>query len=76
MKGIAMIVHERIIDNYTRTIKISFMGKSNEAQNGAYTIVQNILNFAHTLKEEDQTYDVIVGMLKRLSEEMPKRNIT
>ncbi len=70
-----MIVHEKIIDNYIRTIKISFMGKSNEAQNGAHTIVKNLLNFAHTLKEEDQTYEVMVGMVKRLSEEMPKRNL-
>jgi nitrate reductase assembly molybdenum cofactor insertion protein NarJ len=70
-----MIIHEKIIDNYVRTIKISFMGKSNESQNGAYAIVQNLLNFAHTLKEEDQTYEVMVDMLKRLSEEMPKRNL-
>ncbi|MGB6866706.1 MAG: hypothetical protein WBE11_13545 [Candidatus Aminicenantaceae bacterium] len=70
-----MIVHDKIIDNYVRTIKISFMGKSNEAQNGAYAIVQYLLNFAHTLKEEDQTYEVMVDMLKRLSEEMPKRNL-
>jgi nitrate reductase assembly molybdenum cofactor insertion protein NarJ len=75
MKGIAMIVNEKIIDNYVRTIKISFMGKSNEAQNGAYTIVQNLLSFAHALKEEDKTYEAMVGMLKRLSEEMPKRNL-
>jgi nitrate reductase assembly molybdenum cofactor insertion protein NarJ len=68
-----MIVHEKIIDNYTRTIKISFMGKSNEAQKGAYTMVQSLLNFAHTLKEEDQKYEVMVSMLERLSEEMPNR---
>ena len=67
-----MIVHEKIIDNYIRTIKISFMGKSHESQNGAYTIVKNLLGFAHTLKNEDQTYEVIVDMLKRLTEEMPK----
>jgi hypothetical protein len=70
-----MIVHEKIIDNYTRTIKISFMGKSDEAQNGANAIVQSLLNFAHTLKEEDQTYEVMLGILERLSEEMPKRTI-
>ena len=67
-----MIVHEKFIDNYTRTIKISFMGKSNEAQNGAYTVIQSLLGFAHTLKNEDQTYEVMIGMLERLTEEMPK----
>jgi nitrate reductase assembly molybdenum cofactor insertion protein NarJ len=70
-----MIVHEKVIDNYVRTIKISFMGKPSEAQHGAHTIGHNLLNFAHALKEEDQTYEVMVGMLERLSEELPKGTI-
>lgn len=51
------------------------MGKTSEAQSGAYAIVQNLLKFAHTLKEEDQTYEVMLGMLERLSEEMSKRTV-
>ncbi len=67
-----MNVHEKLTANYIRTIKISFMGKSNDAQNGAYIVVKNLLGFAHTLKNEDQTYEAMVGMLERLTEEMPK----
>ncbi len=67
-----MIVNEKLIENYVRTIKIYFTGKSNDAQKGGYTIVQNLLGFAHTLKNEDQTYEVMVGMLEKLTEEMSK----
>lgn len=66
-----MVVHENYIDGYLRFIKISIMGRSNEAQNGAFTVVLGLLRFIRGLREEDQTYDVVLELLERLSRELP-----
>ena len=47
------------------------MGKSNEAQNGAATVVQGLLRSIRGLKEKDQTYDVVLELLETLSRELP-----
>lgn len=66
-----MVVHDNYIDGYLRFIKISIMGKSNEAQNGALTVVQGVKRFIQGLREEDQTTDVVLELLERLSRELP-----
>ena len=65
-----MAVRENYMDNYVRSIKISISGKSNEAQIGTSIVIQGLLRFAHGLKKEDQTYETMLEMLKRLSREM------
>ena len=47
------------------------MGKSSEAQNGAATVVQGLLRSIRGLKENDQTYDVVLELLETLSRELP-----
>jgi len=66
-----VVVHDNYIDGYLRFIKISIMGKSNEAQNGALTVVQGVKRFIQGLREEDQTTDVVLELLERLSRELP-----
>ena len=64
-----MTDREILIDNYIRAIKISLSGKSDEAQNGAFAVIQDLLRFSHALKKEDQTYGAMQEMLIRLKKE-------
>jgi hypothetical protein len=66
-----MAVHENYLDGYLRYIKISMMGKSNEAQQGALSVIQGLMRFVRGLKDEDQTYDVVLDLIERLSRELP-----
>ena len=66
-----MVVHENYIDGSLRFIKISIMGRSNEAQNGASAVILGLLRFIRGLREEDQTYDVVLELVERLSRELP-----
>jgi len=69
-----MAVRENYIDNYVRSIKISISGKSDEAQVGTSIVIQGLLRFAQGLKKEDQTYETMLEMLKRLSKEISAGN--
>ncbi|MDF1501250.1 MAG: hypothetical protein P1P76_12355 [Anaerolineales bacterium] len=66
-----MSVHESYLDSHVRSIRVAMTGKSDEANNGALTIVQGLIRFIRGLKEEDQTTDVILEMLEKLSKDLP-----
>ena len=59
------------MDNYARTIKISLMGKSNEAQGGATLLVHDLLRYANGLKSEHRTFESMLEMLEKLNKELP-----
>ena len=58
-------------ENYARRIKISLMGKSNEAQGGATLLVHDLLRYANGLKKENRTFEVMLEMLNKLNKELP-----
>ncbi len=59
------------MENYARTIKISLMGKSDEAQCGATLLVNDLLRYANGLKKENRTFESMVEMLNKLKKELP-----
>jgi len=65
-----MTYPKNLVNNYARSIKLTMLGKSAEAQNGALTVVNGLLHYATSLNEEDQTYDAMLQILKRLSVDM------
>lgn len=70
-----MAVHETYIDGYRRYINIAVLGKSDEAQKGAQVVVQELLRALRGLREEDQTYDVVMEFIDDLSVELPNLEI-
>ena len=60
------------IDNHARTIRISLMGKSSEAQSGARFLVNDLLRYANGLRVEDRTFDAMFEMLQKLNKELPE----
>jgi hypothetical protein len=63
-------IYENYIDGYRRYIKIAVLGKSDEAQKGAQTIVQELLRALRGLRDEDQTYDAVMEFIESLSSEL------
>ena len=70
-----MVIHDNYIDGYLRSIKISIMGKSSEAWDGAEAVLQGLMRFIRGTREEDRTYDVLVEMIERLSRELPTMRV-
>jgi len=66
-----MAIHETYIAGFRRYIKISVLGKSDEAQKGAQVIVRELLRALRGLREEDQTYDAVMEFIESLSAELP-----
>jgi hypothetical protein len=66
-----MAIHETYIDGFRRFIKISVLGKSDEAQKGALVIVRELLRALRGLREEDQTYDAVMEFIESLSADLP-----
>jgi hypothetical protein len=66
-----MAIHETYIDGYRRYIKISVLGKSDEARKGAQVVVRELLRALRGLGEEDQTYDAVMEFIESLSAELP-----
>lgn len=71
-RGEEMAVHGSYLDSHVRSIRVAISGKSDEAQHGAYTVVQGLLRFVRGLKEEDQTFDNVSELLQKLSEEFQR----
>jgi hypothetical protein len=64
-----MSVNERYLASHSRSIKLAMTGKGDEAKNGALTVIQGLLRFLNGLKEKDQTYEVVMEMLEKLSKD-------
>ena len=58
------------MDNYARRIKISLMGKSDEAKGGATLVVHDLLLYANGIKKENQTFETMLEMLNKLNAEL------
>lgn len=71
-----MAVQETNLDGYLRYIKISAQGKSDEARQGAFIIIQEIIRALQSLREEDQTYDVVMDFMESLLTELPPNETT
>jgi hypothetical protein len=69
-KGREMAVHANYLDGHVRSMRVALSGKSDEAQQGAYTVIQGLLRLVRSLKEEDQTFDNVREVLEMLALEL------